>query len=745
MLVWYFVIAPTVHAADRTALQMVLSVSASLADLLALLGVTALLLRCPRGGRRRPLELLAVATSVMIVGDLIWAHQALAAVGSAGRLHGIFSLMQYALLGAAAVEELRRPQNPHEGMLGGGALRPFYVLPYAAVLAGYGLLLGVGWVGADTDLFQLMLGAMLLTGLVLTRQLVAVRENVRLSEARTLLASEARFRSLIQNASDIVSILDPNGRFTYVSPSASQTLGYGMAHLLNRRVLDLVHEEDVALAGELFAESLRTSSRPITGRWRLRRADGTWIQTDNICTNLSHDATIQGVVLNTRDVSEQCALEAQLIHQAFHDPLTGMANRALFENRVAHGLSVRGDGGHAVAVLFVDLDHFKTINDSLGHAVGDALLTEAAARLCHCLRSADTVARLGGDEFAVLIENTTRDEVTAVADRIAKACLDPFWVDGHELLVSASIGVALAVRGQSAQELLRNADLAMYLAKSRGRGQAAVFEPEMHRAALQRLELVADLRHSLEREELAVVYQPIHTISGGAIVGVEALLRWRHPVRGAIAPATFIPIAEETGQIVSIGRWVLERACRDVRQLQEVLGHPLQVTVNLSARQLTDPTLVSEVQSVLASSQLAPGTLILELTEGTLFEHTDHILSVMKGLKASGVNLAIDDFGTGYSSLSYLQRLPIDILKIDRAFVDRIDSDTHASAVASVIVGLGKSLSLRTVAEGIETESQARALSLLGCDLGQGYLFSAPMAPTDLEDYARRPARGLAA
>jgi diguanylate cyclase (GGDEF)-like protein/PAS domain S-box-containing protein len=686
-----------------------------------------------------------MSTTAMIVGDLILAHQSLSGATPASTLRDMFAMAQYILLSAAAVEEMRRQQNPHEAMLGGGGIRPFSALPYGAVLAGYGLLLGVGWVGANTDLFQLMLGAMLLTGLVLTRQLVAVRENVRLSEARTLLASEARFRSLIQNASDIVSILDANGRFTYVSPSASQMLGYGMAHLLNRRVLDLVHEEDKAQAGDLFAESLRTSSRPVTGRWRLARADGTWIQTDNIYTNLAHDANIQGVVLNTRDVSEQCALEAQLIHQAFHDPLTGMANRALFENRVAHALSVRADGSHTVAVLFVDLDHFKTVNDSLGHAVGDALLTEAAARLCHCLRTADTVARLGGDEFAVLIENTTRGEVTAVAGRIAKACLDPFWVDGHELLVSASIGVALAVRGQSAQELLRNADLAMYLAKTRGRGQAAVFEPEMHRAALQRLELVADLRHSLEREELAVVYQPIHTISGGAIVGVEALLRWRHPVRGAIAPSTFIPIAEETGQIVSIGRWVLERACRDVRQLQEVLGHALQVTVNLSARQLTDPTLVSEVQSVLASSELAPGSLILELTEGTLFEHTDHILSVMKGLKASGVNLAIDDFGTGYSSLSYLQRLPIDILKIDRAFVDRIDSDTHASAVASVIVGLGKSLSLRTVAEGIETESQARTLSELGCDLGQGYLFSGPMAPTDLEDYARRPARGLAA
>ncbi|MGE0593081.1 MAG: putative bifunctional diguanylate cyclase/phosphodiesterase [Vicinamibacterales bacterium] len=748
LLSWHYVIGPRLVPGGPGLLDPSISLALPVADLLVLFGTTTLLLRCPPGAARMPIVFLAGSATALMASDMLQAYLAIHEGTSAGYTTAALSMLQWVLFAVAVGEQQRGlDESAHRPTTSSptAADPPLPLLPYVGVAAAYAPLLAAVH-GQPGALRTLAWGAAGLTLLVLARQVVALRHNLDLVRERERMAGEARFRSLVQHASDVVSIIDASGRFTFVSPSVTQTLGYPPEALVGTPLADLVHTDDArAVAGRLA--ELQDTERPVMAQWRLRRHDGSWIQTDNIGTNLLGDAHVRGIVLNTRDVSERCALESQLVHQAFHDPLTGLANRALFQDRVHHALTRRRAAVDALGVLFVDLDHFKTVNDSLGHAVGDGLLRAAASRLASCLRDFDTVARLGGDEFAVLIDDPEGGEsIASVAERIASAFQEPFALDEREVMASASIGVALAEPGDTAADLLRNADLAMYLAKGRGRGQSAIFEPEMHEAMLTRLELQADLRHALERGELTVHYQPIHALDTQRLIGVEALLRWQHPTRGPISPAVFVPIAEDTGLIVGIGRWVLQQACLDLRQWQNDLGPqaPERVSVNVSGRQLPDPQLFDLVQAALAVADLPPSALVLELTESILMKHTDQTLSVMHRLRALGVRIAIDDFGTGYSSLSYLQRLPVDILKIDRAFVERLETDASASALVRAIVGLGHSLSLHTVAEGIETARQAQLLRALGCEQGQGYLFGKPMSTSDLTHFARRQAEHAA-
>ncbi|MHB1224566.1 MAG: sensor domain-containing protein, partial [Gemmatimonadaceae bacterium] len=447
---------------------------------------------------------------------------------------------------------------------------------------------------------------------------------------------------------------------------------------------------------------------------------------------------------NIRLVDEIRRSEERLAHQAFHDPLTDLANRALFLDRVGHALARRTRHPTPLAVLFIDLDDFKKVNDSLGHPAGDRLLVVAAERLSICVRGSDTVARLGGDEFAVLVEDAVSpSEVLAIADRVATALRAPFHIAGTEVFVSASIGVAPAAAGDTADELLRNADVAMYFAKTRSKSATAVFEPWMQTAARERLELEADMRRALERGEFVLHYQPIVRLDDGEIIGMEALVRWQHPVRGMVPPGEFIPLAEETGLIVPLGSWVLEQACRQVRSWQSGQhpgAVPLKVTVNLSSRQLQEPDVVATVRAALADSMLPAGTLVLEITESVLMQHTSLTLARLRELKALGLSLAIDDFGTGYSSLGYLQRFPIDILKIDKAFVDAVGSDTDA-ALARAVIALGDTLGMQTVAEGIEVLAQVDGLRKLGCKLGQGFHFARPLPPDELRLLLERSAQ----
>ena len=435
---------------------------------------------------------------------------------------------------------------------------------------------------------------------------------------------------------------------------------------------------------------------------------------------------------------ELIELDEQLRQQAFYDSLTGLPNRALFRDRVEHALALTRADETRPAVLFLDLDDFKTINDSLGHAAGDQLLVTVAARLRSCIREADTAARLGGDEFGILVENVRDTSDPAIlAERVIAALAEPVTVEGKEITVTASTGIAVSAgRREDAADLLRDADAAMYRAKKAGKGRYEIFEPSMHAAALRRLELKADLQSAVERGELALLYQPIVDLETSRTQELEALIRWRHPVRGLVAPAEFIGLAEETGLIVEMGAWAIGEACRQAKLWQDAArgDAPIGVSVNLSPRQLQEPSLVAVVAAALAASRLDPRALTVEITETVLMERTELVVERLNGLRALGVRIAIDDFGTGYSSLSYLTRFPVDTIKIAKPFIDEIDSESRNSALADAIIRMSDSLGLRTIGEGIERAAQRNRLQELGCELGQGYLFAAPMSPTEVRD-----------
>jgi len=428
---------------------------------------------------------------------------------------------------------------------------------------------------------------------------------------------------------------------------------------------------------------------------------------------------------------ETLDLREQLVHQAFHDPLTSLANRALLADRAQHALARSARRGETTAGLLLDLDGFKTVNDSLGHAAGDQVLVEVASRLRACLRDTDTAARLGGDEFAVLLEDLQNplSEACAIAQRILDMLVAPVLLGQREVFVNASIGIALSSGLTDFDELLSQADTAMYAAKRNGKARYSVFEPTLQADAVQRLELETDLRRGIETEQFVLHYQPIVQLADAQPVGLEALIRWHHPTRGLVAPDQFIPLAEETGLIVPLGRWVLHQACRQVSQLRSDFPspRPLNVSVNVAARQILEAGFVDDVRSALSDSGLPADALILELTEHALLQHSNATLARLQELRGLGVRLALDDFGTGYSSLAYLRDLPFDRVKIDRSFVDGIERKTQQAALVRAIVSLSRALGLETVGEGIESVAQANQLALLGCDLAQGYHFSKPV------------------
>jgi diguanylate cyclase (GGDEF)-like protein/PAS domain S-box-containing protein len=431
-----------------------------------------------------------------------------------------------------------------------------------------------------------------------------------------------------------------------------------------------------------------------------------------------------------QDVTERKALEERLEYQAFHDPLTDLANRTLLTDRLGHALARTGRRSTKVAVLFMDLDNFKYVNDSLGHEVGDRLLVAVAGRVKGCLRSEDTIARFGGDEFIVLLEDITdEDEATAAAESIARTLRPPLAIDGHEIFVTTSIGIAFGGSAADRPEgLLRKADVAMYRAKDKGRDRYEVFRPEMGDSPLRRFGLEGDLRRAVEREEFVVHYEPIVSVRTGETVGVEALVRWKHPERGLLVPAEFVPLAEETGLIATIGRWVLRAACRNAKEWQWRCprDHHPDTSVNLSARQFRDPQVVGIVRDVLRETGLEPSSLVLEITESVAMSDAALTIAILSQLKNLGVKLAIDDFGTGYSSLSYLKRFPVDVIKIDRSIVAGIGQDSGDSAIVSATIALAHALGLKVVAEGVETAEEVAELRTLGCDFGQGYYWWRP-------------------
>jgi diguanylate cyclase (GGDEF)-like protein len=461
--------------------------------------------------------------------------------------------------------------------------------------------------------------------------------------------------------------------------------------------------------------------------------------------DLLADPAVGGIVLNGRDVSERKKFEEQLAHQAFHDPVTHLANRALFNERVRHAVARTLREGVGMAVLFVDLDDFKTVNDSLGHAAGDRVLIEAAKRISGSVRAADTAARFGGDEFAILLEDVTDLQHAAeTAERVLEALSRPIHLDHNDLTIRASLGISVAEPGRltDADELIRNADAAMYIAKADGKGGYRIFEPAMHEQVVARLELRADLERALARSEFELHYQPLVRLEDGAVTGVEALLRWRHPTRGLVPPMDFIPFAEESGLIVPIGRWVLREGCRQAKVFREHLagsGVSPTVGINLSVKQLFASDIVADVSGALAAADLEPSALTLEITESVMMTDTELAVAKLSELRDLGVRLAMDDFGTGYSSLSYLSLFPLDVLKMDRSLL-AAGASPVTSGLASAVLGLGETFELEVVAEGIEFPEQSMTLRELGCETGQGFYFARPMEPERLIGYLRERA-----
>jgi diguanylate cyclase (GGDEF)-like protein/PAS domain S-box-containing protein len=576
----------------------------------------------------------------------------------------------------------------------------------------------------------------------LATQLALALESAALTEEVLRRQSEARFASLVQHSSDLITVLGPDATVVYQSPSSERVLGYPPEELIGTRFDRLlVPGEEGRLLHLLSEGSGFATSEGEALDCALRHSDGSARQFEILYTNLLDDEHVQGIVLNGRDVSERKRFEQQLAHQAFHDPVTALPNRALFVDRVRHRLarSRRDDGG--LAVIFLDLDDFKTINDSLGHAAGDEVLTTVAQRLAATIRASDTVARFGGDEFALLLEDVASvQEAADTAERIMEALGQPVALAGKELTLHCSMGISVPGDDATADadELIRDADAAMYIAKRDGKDGYRLFEPAMHDGVMARLELRADLQRALSVGEFELFFQPVVRLLDNSVLGVEALLRWRHPERGLVNPDDFIPFAEETGLIVPMGRWVLREACRYGVLLQRDAASdpPLTMSVNLSVKQLQHSDVVADVTDALHESGLDPHLLTVEITESVMMSDTDVAIARLQELRALGVRLAMDDFGTGYSSLSYLSRFPVDVLKMDRSFLEA-GATPEASGLASAVIAIGETLQLDIVAEGIELSEQWTTLRDLGCERGQGFLFARPMPIAETLDALR--------
>ncbi|MCC7051815.1 MAG: EAL domain-containing protein [Gemmatimonadaceae bacterium] len=585
--------------------------------------------------------------------------------------------------------------------------------------------------------------APMVPGLATTSVLAILRDvtDDRLA-ADSVRHSEARLRAVFNQAAIAIALLDLDGYFTEVNPAVERLLGYDSVGLVGRRWNAFAPPEDQEETQRVIGTLQRNERESVTLEQRFVRDDGRVLWTHMTISRVDNPAGSAGLIAMLQDVTERRALEAQLTWQAFHDPLTNLANRALFRERVEKRLAERQEVSGSVAVLFLDLDNFKTINDSMGHAAGDQLLFEVGRRLLNATRGCDTVARLGGDEFAILLDHVrVAQDCIRVADRVLESMRAPVRLDGTDVIVSTSIGIVRDAGDESADDILRNADVAMYNAKQRGKGRHSLFEPGMHDKAVERLRLQNDLRTAVENDEITLAYQPIVTLADGRPCGFEALARWTHPEFGTVSPATFVPLAEETGMIVPLGCTILRRACRDASAWNALDGlhAPIGVSVNLSGRQLEVPGVVGHVRDALRDSGLDPACLTLEITESALVHNSETMRERLLQLKALGISLAIDDFGTGYSSLSYIQQFPADVLKIDRSFVEGLGRTNGAdAALARTIIALGASLHLRTVAEGIEVDAQRAILRELGCEFGQGYLYARPMTACEVPDWLTR-------
>ena len=734
---WFLVIRPAASGTEIDVIKRTLSQSYLALNCILLLTLGVLLLASSgnRNGRRVSL-LLLVGFATMFLGDILWSVAKISGDYLPGAFQDVLYVVCYVPLAAAGREQMRAttaraPPGASDSLA--------QSLPYAAMLTAFLVLVYYtrGGIGDPATVMTIVMFG--LTLIVMVRQALVLREDAVTRERRAARMVEERYASLIANASDVIMIVAVDGALRFASPASERTLGLSPDAVTGKNLLDLWAGDDGERLRAFLAEVAATSGGAVGPvELRIERGTNRYVL-EIVGSNLTDDPAVQGLALNFRDVSERKALEEQLRKLAFHDPLTLLANRSLFRDRVQHSLTLAQRSDGQVAVMFLDLDNFKNINDSLGHDAGDRLLQAVAQRLVKATRFSDTVARLGGDEFAILLEGTrTIAEVESVAASLIEGLDQPFALSATEVRVSASIGVAFSTIEAGAEALLSKADIAMYHAKAAGKNRFVTFQPQMQELLHERLRLEADLTRSLANEEFFVEYQPIVDLGTRSLLGVEALVRWRHPELGVLMPSRFIQVAEECGQIVKLGRWVLRRACRDICAWRSSVagGADLRVAVNISGRHLQHGDLVQDVAQALEESGLEPGNLVIELTESTIMHNTDANLGRLCQLKALGIRLAIDDFGTGYSSLSYLHRFPIDILKIDHSFVNRLTNTYNGPDLARAVIMLGETLGLDTVAEGIELEPQVAALLALGCVAGQGFLFAAPSSLEQLSNSA---------
>lgn len=734
-LLWFTALAPLTTMSAAELAQNWSAASYGVGNGVCVIAAMILAMQITDWRGERAAAWLVAALVTTMAADLLWVNAELGKAYEIGSSIDFLYPVYYLFFWMSA--NAQRREHHHTSTRGlQGDLRGS--LPVMALMVGTVALLHDRLNLSEGDSPLLMVVVALATILVVVSQALATREVVSLHREVATRRFDERLTELVRRSSDMIAICDADGTVRYASPSSEQLLGVRPGELAGKKIDDVLGPE-AANVRAAFDSVVAAAHSEQTTKFSIPQAGGEKRSFKMVIANLCHVDSIRGLTLNIRDVTDAARLHDQLHTLAFHDSLTLLANRSLFTDRVHQALRHLADG-MTPAVLFIDLDNFKTVNDSLGHGAGDQLLRGFANRLVQCTRPGDTVARLGGDEFAVLIDHAVNEEAAmAVARHVLDACRLPFEIEGRSLRIGASIGVAMADRVSTVERLMRNADAAMYAAKSHGKAHAEIFRPEMLRAARRRMRIENELAAAIDQGQLVAHYQPIVDLSSRHLVGVEALMRWQHPTRGLVMPIEFIPMAEETGQIIPMTQWILNQACQDAARLQREIPHGagLRVSVNVSSRYLNHGHVVADVRAALAAHALRPDCLILEVTESLLLDNSAQLERTFQELKMIGVRLALDDFGTGYSSLAYLHRFPIDILKIDRTFVERLAQGSQSegvdsAALARAILSLAEALGLDTVAEGIEDDAQRDTLLGLGCRTGQGYSFGKAMPVDEL-------------
>ncbi|WP_289140930.1 bifunctional diguanylate cyclase/phosphodiesterase [uncultured Brevibacillus sp.] len=575
-------------------------------------------------------------------------------------------------------------------------------------------------------------------------QYVSIRSNItaRKQMEEEVRQSEEKYRIIAENTSDIISMIDRNGDFLYLSPAHKSVWAHDVPDEEIRNMLDWIANED--RDNFLYAIEHTFSSRKeymVECRLNAKRDKPIWTETKLNPIVDEHD-NVTCLIQVTRDITERKQSEELIHYLAYHDALTELPNRRMYVQHLGKEIMQAKRFQSNMAVLFLDLDRFKDVNDSFGHDVGDLLLIEAAKRLKSCVKPGDMVGRLGGDEFTVLISNLTeREEAAAVAEQIMQVMQQPFYLNGQAFNISSSIGISLFPQdGDNAEDLLKRADTALYTVKSRGRNGFDFFDPSMEAKSLERILMENELRKAIEQEHFQIYYQPKMDIKTGTLTGMEALVRWVHPELGIIPPNRFIPIAEESGMIIPLGEWILKEACMQNKRWHDQ-GYELKVSVNLSVRQIYQKDLLDMIKATLEETQLEPEWLELEITE-SIFVKMDEATVVLQQIREIGIQISIDDFGTGYSSFSYIKSLPVDTIKIDASFIRDVHHNQESQAIVKAIVTIADSLNMKVVAEGIELNDQVAALQENGCGHGQGYLFSRPLATADFEQFLRNEQAG---